>query len=411
MNMAEPFARVSIARIENDDTDAAIRRALADIGGIGAWLRPGMHVMLKPNYTGNLPEDSGGVTSNAVLESVIRLVQQAGAARVTLLEGCGTIALGTQKIFDSLGVTALCARYGVALKDANLEPMTTLHSPRFRELQAVECVADLAQYDLIINLPVMKTHPLVDTTIAMKNMNGLLSPRQKRAFHDVNLRQAIVDFHQVLPPYLTIVDGRIGMEGMGPAEGSPVPLGLILAGDNPAAVDAVGSRIMGFDPAQIRYLQYAAEAGIGPVDMARIRLSGARVEDVCRPFAPAVPRKAAWPGITVHEAPSGLHCVGCRAVMTIALDRIQAAGQLEQFAGLHILLNGSPETAIPLQSGERLLCLGQCAGPYWDAHRTEPGVYGAVGCAPAGLTVEDAIRAIYQVPRPDTAATSAVFRA
>lgn len=399
--------QVSVIKVGNGTVFDAVKEAVDRIGGIGRFLKPGQNVILKPNYTGNVPEDSGGVTSCAVLEGVIRLVQEAGAGEITVLEGCGTIALGTQKIYENLGVDRLAKRYDVMLLDANLQTMCVRRDSRFRELLQVSVAEQVYNGSLIINIPVMKTHPLVDVTVAMKNMNGLLSPYDKRHFHDLNLRRAIVDYHMVLPSYLTIVDGLIGMEGMGPVEGMPVPMGILMAGGNPVAVDASAARIMGFEPQEIVYLQEAAERGLGPITEQEIEICGCQVESVQRKFAPAVPERVEYPGLTIHEGVSATKCIGCRAVMSIALNRIKAAGELPGFGGMHVLINQVPEQDIRLDKGERLFCIGMCTKAYWEMHREDSRVCFVPGCAPAGLTVEDAFRDIYGIERKNVEITAA----
>lgn len=398
--------KVSIVKVKGGQVQDAVRQAMEWLGGFQAFLKPGQSVMLKPNYTGNLPQDSGGVTSNVVMESIIRLLQEAGAGRIVILEGCGTIALGTRKICENLGIDKIAERYGVELWDANLMEMCTETDEHFQELKEVTFVRAVRDFDLVINVPVMKTHPLVDVTVAMKNMNGLLEPTEKRHFHDVNLRQAIVDFHHVLPGYLTIVDGITAMEGMGPAEGMPVPLGIIMAGTNPVVVDATAARIMGFDPEKIVYLQYAQKAGLGSIGETEIEILGNRVEEVKRTFAPAEPGKLAFDGVEIREEKSSLHCVGCRAVVAIALNRIRAAGQLDAFHGMKILLHDDPSENLELKSGEKLFCIGNCTEHYFSCC-DNPDVYFVKGCAPAGLTVEEAIRNAYGVPRLNVEMTAA----
>jgi uncharacterized protein (DUF362 family) len=51
------------------------------------------------------------------------------------------------------------------------------------------------------------------------------------------------------PPkrFFSVVDGVVGMEGNGPVAGEAAPSGVIVAGDNPVAVDAVCACLMGFD--------------------------------------------------------------------------------------------------------------------------------------------------------------------
>lgn len=394
--------KVSLVRVGEAGVEAAVREALARIGGIGKFLKPGQSVMLKPNYTGNLSEDSGGVTSNAVMEAVIRILRQEGAGRIAIVEGCGTVAYGTMRICENLGIDEIAQRYGVELKDANQMEMCTKSCENFRELHQVSFAKAVYDFDVVINLPVMKTHPLVDVTVAMKNMNGLLKPEEKRRFHDVNLRQAIVDFHQVLPGYLTIVDGITGMEGMGPAEGMPVSMKIILAGENPVAVDATAARVMGFDPEKIRYLEYAVQAGLGPVARDQIEVCGCRVEEVLKPFAPAEPKSMSFERVTIREEPSELKCVGCRAVVAIALNRIRNAGQLSRFAGMKLVLNNVPGEEIVLKDGGHLLCVGNCTKGYLEAfagQAAEGRVHFVKGCAPAGQTVEEAMREAYGVDK------------
>jgi uncharacterized protein (DUF362 family) len=59
------------------------------------------------------------------------------------------------------------------------------------------------------------------------------------------------------PPkrYMSIVDGIIAGEGNGPMAPDSRPIGLLAAGFNPAAVDWVCARLMGFDPDRIRHIR------------------------------------------------------------------------------------------------------------------------------------------------------------
>jgi uncharacterized protein (DUF362 family) len=51
--------------------------------------------------------------------------------------------------------------------------------------------------------------------------------------------------------YFSVIDGVIGGEGEGPLHPDAYESGVVLAGENPLAVDWVGTRLMGFDPARI----------------------------------------------------------------------------------------------------------------------------------------------------------------
>ncbi|NLG28435.1 MAG: hypothetical protein GX557_11020 [Chloroflexi bacterium] len=64
----------------------------------------------------------------------------------------------------------------------------------------------------------------------------------------------------------------MGRDGTGFNQGTNYALGLAIAGVNMAAVDTVGSYLMGFDPAKLVYLQVAARANLGPTNLANIRV-------------------------------------------------------------------------------------------------------------------------------------------
>jgi uncharacterized protein (DUF362 family) len=59
------------------------------------------------------------------------------------------------------------------------------------------------------------------------------------------------------PGYLSVIDGIVGGEGNGPMSADPHPAGFVIAGGNPAAVDWVATRLMGFDPRRVKIVSEA----------------------------------------------------------------------------------------------------------------------------------------------------------
>ena len=60
--------------------------------------------------------------------------------------------------------------------------------------------------------------------------------------------------------FFSLVDGIVAMEGNGPVAGDARSAGLIIAGDNPVAVDAVCARLMGFDENKLPLVKRAFDA-------------------------------------------------------------------------------------------------------------------------------------------------------
>jgi uncharacterized protein (DUF362 family) len=93
-----------------------------------------------------------------------------------------------------------------------------------------------------------------------------------------------MELYRQMPCDLAIVDGIMAMEGDGPANGQPVPMNLVLAGQDPFAVDAVGCTLMGVDPQEIGYLHFGSEERLGVIDMGKIDVPPAAITLLSRYF-------------------------------------------------------------------------------------------------------------------------------
>jgi hypothetical protein len=77
----------------------------------------------------------------------------------------------------------------------------------------------------------------------------------------------------IIQPQFIAIDAIIAGEGR---MLTPIPrkLDLIVMGNNQVAVDSVCCRIIGVDPMEVEHIRLAHERGFGPVDQAKIKLSG-----------------------------------------------------------------------------------------------------------------------------------------
>ncbi len=123
------------------------------------------------------------------------------------------------------------------------------------------------EVDVIIDVPKMKTHDNAEMTCSIKNMKGILHDDYKKKLHQEGLFEGCIDLISIIPAQLTIVDGIIGMEGMGPAFGEAVEMNLILASQDMVAVDAVVGKVMGFEPEEVLITVYGAKRGLGVADL------------------------------------------------------------------------------------------------------------------------------------------------
>jgi uncharacterized protein (DUF362 family) len=118
----------------------------------------------------------------------------------------------------------------------------------------------------------------------MKNMFGVLGDRKKTVFHK-NLVDVLLYINKIIRQDLIIVDGIVGMEGLGPVWGKPVNLNLVISGLNPVTVDAVCCRIMDINPFSVNLLWRAYKMGMGEIDVNKIEVHGEKIDDVKRKFS------------------------------------------------------------------------------------------------------------------------------
>ena len=96
--------------------------------------------------------------------------------------------------------------------------------------------------------------------------------------------RSILDINSTVRPDFAIVDGILGMEGNGPIQGDPKPCGILVAGDDPVAVNATCARIMGLVPERIDYLAHAGLL-LGHLQRENIRQLAEPPESVQTSFA------------------------------------------------------------------------------------------------------------------------------
>jgi uncharacterized protein (DUF362 family) len=201
--------------------------------------------------------------------------------------------------------------------------------PGGKVIKKIKVPAVLKEFDFIISIPVMKTHMHTQVTLSIKNMKGLLWRREKARFHqlrydkkitkgDKELDIAISEMASVLFPHLAIIDGTVGMEGMGPAYGRGKKMEMILVGNNALSTDAVAARLMGLCPGVIPHLRLTAQRGLGEIDPQKISVDPKNYSKWVVPFEPP-PCKLSipFPNVMVHDEGS---CSACLSTLLVFLQ-------------------------------------------------------------------------------------------
>jgi uncharacterized protein (DUF362 family) len=120
----------------------------------------------------------------------------------------------------------------------------------------------------------------------MKNMFGVVPGARygwpKNILHWKGIQESILHLCATVPIRFVIADGIVAMQGNGPLNGSPRPLGKIVLADDPVAADATCARLMGFEPGRIVHISEGSRF-LGNSSLAQIADLG---EILTRPTIP-----------------------------------------------------------------------------------------------------------------------------
>lgn len=379
------MSTVSIIKRRGRTIEATVRTAVEMAGGLGSIINSESHVLVKPNLVRSIQSGTGMITDCRVTEAVVKLALEQSPVRVVIGEGSGygyDVTGGrsdTLEAFKISGTREVAERLGVDLIDLNRDEIVEVEIPDCYVMKRVNVARTAYESDVIISLPVMKTHRRTIVTLSLKNMKGVMPMEEKKKTHRMGLERAVVDLNTVVKPDFTVVDGIVGLGGLWVSEDA-VNMDVILASQDPVAVDSIGARLMGFDPSRILMLKLASEKGLGTTDLEQIEIKGEAIEDVGKKFKDS--QRALierYPGITLLDKNS---CSACEGEIQSPLFYIRTAGSSDDLEGLTVLMGIQKE---PPKVSEKTIIMGKCVEEFKDL-----GVY-VSGCPPRGWVLTKAI--------------------
>ncbi len=254
--------RVSLRRQADygEALKASLDDLLAPLGGMGAFLKRGDKVVLKPNLVIGFSVKRAVTTHPAVVRAVAELALDCGA-RVTLGDSPGFGS--ARKVAASCGILPVAEALGVEV----IEFAPVDHVDETRTFKRLTLARELLEADVVVNLPKLKTHAQMNLTMAVKNLFGAVVGAEKFQWHyragldKLRFATMLYEICRAVGPRLTVVDAVVGMDGMGPTNGKPNPLGFLAAGADPCAVDAVLCDIVGVERQTLWTLRAAAALG------------------------------------------------------------------------------------------------------------------------------------------------------
>ncbi|MBU1913309.1 MAG: DUF362 domain-containing protein, partial [Candidatus Omnitrophica bacterium] len=176
--------------------------------------------------------------------------------------------------YEGAGLNALAREEGIELKEAK----------GIRVVNNIPIATYIFECDKIINLPKMKTHILIGLTGAVKNMYGAVAGLHKSELHKKfpspeEFTKVLVDTFEIVKPSLVLMDGIVSMDQGGPASGRLRNTGILIAGEDSVAIDAVFAGLIGIKPLDILTTKEAHKRKLGEADLENIEISGESIKD------------------------------------------------------------------------------------------------------------------------------------
>ena len=218
-------------------------------------------VLLKPNLVDYIPGNAIN-THHRLVVAAAEAFRRLGARAVVVGEGPGH-QRDTQLVLSQSSYEEELKLYKIPFVDLNRDELVrTRMGASYTDLNYLWLPKTMLQADFVVSMPKVKAHHWSSVTLSMKNMFGVVPGNKygwpKNILHWKGIQQSILDVCATVPIHFVIADAVVAMEGNGPLNGSPRPLGTVVLADDPVAADATCARLMGFEPDRIPHIHEAA---------------------------------------------------------------------------------------------------------------------------------------------------------
>lgn len=255
----------NIARLVDETLDA--------LGGMGAFVKTGDKVVVKPNIGWDRTPELGANSHPDVVKAVIEHCLGAGAAEIRVFDNtCND----PRRCYINSGIQAVVEAFGsrrVKIEHMDRRAYQEVAIQQGRELRSWQFYRPAIEADRFINIPVAKDHSISTLTLGMKNIMGVIGGNRGRLHRRIG--DAVTDINLVVHSDLTIVDATRILLRNGPQGGNPRDVDwrhTLIASSDIVAADSVAATLFGYRPEDIPTVVAGAKRGLGVMDLGRMRM-------------------------------------------------------------------------------------------------------------------------------------------
>ncbi|MDD2243963.1 MAG: DUF362 domain-containing protein [Dysgonamonadaceae bacterium] len=269
--------KYDLVAVLGGEPDAMFRKAIAEIGGIGNFIKKGDKVCVKPNIGWDQPVTMGANTNPKLVAEIVKQCFAAGAKEVTVFDHtCDD----WRKSYTSSGIEAAAKAAGAKVLPANQESYyKEVSIPNGKNLKNAKIHEAIVDSDKWINVPCLKNHGGAQLTISMKNYMGIVWDRG--FFHANDLQQCIADACTYSKrPVLNVVDAYRIMKTSGPrgkSESDVVLAKGLFVSQDIVAVDTAAAnffnQVRDMPLEKVKHIANAQALGLGTMNLDNLKIS------------------------------------------------------------------------------------------------------------------------------------------
>lgn len=241
---AESETKAKVALVKTTDRAKGIHAALELIPVPSP---KGKRVLIKPNF--NTADPTPGSTHNDTLRQLVLEMKARGASHITVGERSGPPP--TRSVLEQKGIPALAEELGFDIINfEELPPDGWVHfnPPGNHWRSGFDVARPVVEAQYLLWTCCLKTHAYGGVfSMSLKLAVGVTPKRLMPELHgarQTHMRRMIAEIHQAFTPQLIVMDGMEAFVDGGPAQGRLATPGVIVAGSDRIAIDAVGVAIL-----------------------------------------------------------------------------------------------------------------------------------------------------------------------
>jgi uncharacterized protein (DUF362 family) len=214
-------------------------------------------IVIKPNMCYYYHPSTGMVTDPWFVGVLIDVLRRnfGKSCKIAVVESDAT-AMKCRYVFGMLGYDRLAEEKNVELVNLSETESRIIDVEVDDEHFQFHVPELFYESDLLVNVPKLKYMREVKVTCALKNIFGCNAYARKFEYHRA-LNEAVVGINKVIRTGLVVVDGLI-VNGKYTRR-----LGLVMSSEDPVAVDAAASNLMGINPKSVKQIGLASHEGVG----------------------------------------------------------------------------------------------------------------------------------------------------